>query len=79
MDSTDTAITRTVTALQIRAGDVFTRHRKTWTAAHNANRCGQFSAAVETTNGGIVYFPVALEVTVIRDTKGFRCDDRATA
>ncbi|MGW0468271.1 hypothetical protein ACWDX6_23845 [Streptomyces sp. NPDC003027] len=56
----------TVTALNIRRGDVFTRHRRQRTATHDACRHGQFSVVVEFEGGGVVYLPINAEIVVTR-------------
>ncbi|MEV4939623.1 hypothetical protein [Streptomyces zaomyceticus] len=70
MDPVDTVQELTVSARSIRAGDVFIRHGRTWTARHDAYRIHQFTATVETDGGGVVYIPVDEEVVVRRDMKG---------
>lgn len=71
----DTVRKLTIPILDVRAGDVFTRHRRTWTARHDAHKRGQFTVSVETVGGGVVYASVNDTITVTRDTKGLRCDD----
>ncbi|WP_369147107.1 hypothetical protein [Streptomyces sp. R44] len=63
----------TVPVIDVRAGDVFTRHRREWTARHDAHKRGQFTVSIETVGGGVVYASVNATITVTRNMEGIRC------
>lgn len=56
----------TVDAINVLAGDVFTRHGRTFTARFNARHEGRFTARIETEGGGVVYLSTDAELTVSR-------------
>ena len=60
--------TLTIPALQIRAGDIFTRHRREHVAADDAHHHGQFTVIVGI-EGGEIYFSVRDTVTVTREVR----------
>lgn len=55
----------TVPARDIRAGDVFYRHRRTWTVT-GAPGWGVYESVIIPVAGGVVYFPRDAEVVVSR-------------
>lgn len=56
----------TVDAINILAGDVFTRHGKTFTARFNARHEGRWTARIATEGGGVVFLSTDAVVTVQR-------------
>ncbi|MCM2391760.1 hypothetical protein [Streptomyces albipurpureus] len=56
----------TIPARDIRRGDRFDRHTRTWTATCDAVRHLNGSVVVSTVGGGTVYLPAGAEVVVTR-------------
>ncbi|GGX26581.1 hypothetical protein [Streptomyces chryseus] len=63
----------TVEARDIRRGDVFDRHRKTWTATGAAGWGPYGSVRVPTEGGGEVFIPKAAKVAVTRVVRRAPC------
>ncbi|WP_406324022.1 hypothetical protein [Streptomyces niveus] len=62
----------TVLAQDIRAGDVFDRHRRTWTASGAAG-WGPYESVCVPVDGGVVFFPRDTEVVVSRLARRVPC------
>ncbi|MFE6493360.1 hypothetical protein [Streptomyces sp. NPDC057748] len=65
--------TLTVPARDIRAGDVFDRHRRTHTASGDAYSFIRGSVGIPLESGGVVYLPAEEEIRVSRSAGSMPC------